>query len=109
VPTRCAHHLIDEFVLELLRTGLMLCDLVSDLSEELPADRYPGEDPVHVVMDMLRGTIATALESADPRDVRRATELIDTAGARTVEHLQVALNLSRRIHGDDGGPGRTYG
>jgi hypothetical protein len=109
VPARCARHHIDDFVLELLRNGLMLCDLVADLSDWLPADHYPGEDPAHVVMEMLCGTIATALESADPRDVRRATELIDTAGARTVEHLQVALNLSRRIHGDDGGPGRTYG
>jgi hypothetical protein len=100
---------IEQFVLELLRTGLMLCDLVSDLIESLPPDAYPGEEPGAVVIEMLSGTIATALGSADPREVRRATELIDQAAARTLEHLQLACALSRRMHGGGGDTGRTYG
>jgi hypothetical protein len=58
---------------------------------------------------MLCGTIDTALSSVDPRDVRRATELIDLAAARTIEHLRLAQDLSGRIRGEDGGRGRTYG
>jgi hypothetical protein len=97
------------FVLELLRTGCVLTDLVADLIEALPAGAYPGEEPASVVIEMLCGTIATALVSADPGDVRRATELIYVAATRTREHLRLACDLSRRIHGDDGGIGRAYG
>jgi uncharacterized radical SAM superfamily protein len=87
----------------------MLCELVTDLTDATPIDAYPGEEPEAVLIEMLRGTIGTALESADPRDVRRATELIDQAGARTVGQLQIACELSRRIHGDGGGTGRPHG
>lgn len=99
---------IGRFVFVLLRSGLMLCDLVSDLIAALPADAYPGEEPQDVVIEMLCGTIATALGSADPGDVRRATELIEEAGDRTLEHLRLAVELSGRMRGDEGA-GRTYG
>jgi hypothetical protein len=104
-----AEHHTERFVLELLRTGSMLSELVSNLTAVLPADAYPGEEPRAVVIEMLCGTIATALVSADRRDVQRATELIDLAGTRALEHLRLACDLSRRIHGDDGGAGRIYG
>jgi hypothetical protein len=100
---------IQRFVLALLSTGCVLTELAADLIEALPADAYPGEKPANVVVEMLCGTIATALVSADPRDVRRATELIGLAATRTREHLLLACDLSRRIHGDDEGRGRTYG
>jgi hypothetical protein len=101
------HHI--ERVLGLLRTGAMLSELVSNLIDVLPTDAYAGEEPRAVVIEMLCGTVGTALLSADQRDLRRATELIDLAGTRALEHLQLACDLSRRIHGDHGGPGRTYG
>jgi hypothetical protein len=101
---------IEHFVLKLLCTGYVLAELVADLVDELPADAFPGEEPTAVVVEMLCGTIATALVSVDPHDVRRATELIEVAAARTREHLQLACDLSRRIDGDDDGrSGRTYG
>ena len=87
----------------------MLCELVSDLIEAMPSDAYPGEEPGAVLLEMLCGTVRTSLASVDPRDVRRATELIDKAGVRTLEHLQLAAELSRRIHGDGEGTGQTYG
>ncbi|MBV9310970.1 MAG: hypothetical protein JOZ73_09060 [Solirubrobacterales bacterium] len=63
-----------------------------------------------MLVEMVSGTIATALGEADPHDVRRATELIAAACCRVVEHLQLALELSRRKHGDaGGGPGPAYG
>jgi hypothetical protein len=86
---------VAEFVLELLRSGVMLSDLAANLTETLTADSYPGEDPGAVVMEMVCGTIATVVGSADPREVRRATELIAAAAERTIEHLELACELSR--------------
>jgi hypothetical protein len=100
---------IGRFVLELLGTGSTLCELVSDLADALPVDAYPGEDPTHVVLEMVSGTIATALVSADPADVRRASELIRQARIRTYEHLRLAQALSRRLHADDADGGPSYG
>lgn len=104
-----AEYHIERFLLDRLRTGSVLSELVSDLSAALPTDAYPGEEPRAVVMEMLCGTIGTALLAADPRDLQRATELIDLACARTREHLRLPRDLSRRIHDDDGGVGGTYG
>jgi hypothetical protein len=100
---------IVRFVHKLLGTGMMLSELASDLIDALPADAYPGEEPGAVVLEMMCGTIATALESVDPRDVRRATRLIDLAGERTLQHLRLASEMSCRMRGADGGVGRTYG
>jgi hypothetical protein len=88
----------------------MLSDLGADLVDTLPADAYPGEEPARVVIEMIVGTIRTALADADESDVERATELITTASERVFEHLQLALALSERMHGRDGEePRRTYG
>ena len=101
---------VDEFVRELLHAGFMLSDLGADLTECLPDDAYPNEEPGAVILQMMCGTIRTAVGSADPRDVRRATELIEQAVARTLEHLRLACELSRRMHGEGGGgAGRAYG
>jgi hypothetical protein len=97
------------FVVELINTGAMLRQVAEDLEDGLPDDAYPGESPRAVVLEMLCGTISTAVGSADPCELRRATELIDLAGARTLEHLELAAAMSGRMHGDDGAVGRTYG
>jgi hypothetical protein len=100
---------VARFALTLVDAGSMLGRLVSDLAEGLPEDAYPGEDPTAVVVEMMCGTIATALEGADPQDVKRTTELIELARERVLEHLQLAAKLSARIHGGDGRTGRAYG
>lgn len=100
---------IRDFVFALLRTGYMLSHLAADLVDALPDDAYPGEDSAAVVLEMLCGTIASALESADPCAVEQATELLELATERTVEHLRLALAMSQRMHGADGARGRTYG
>jgi hypothetical protein len=100
---------IQRFVIELLSTGSMLLGLIEDLADALPADAYPGEEPRDVVVEMVYGTIAIAIGDLDPESVRSATELIDLAGERTLEHLQLAHELSRRMHRGDRGSGRTYG
>lgn len=100
---------ISEFVRELLGTGIWLSDLAANLIETLPDDAYPGEDSAAVVLEMLCGTIATVLGCVDPREVERATEIIELARDRTVEHLHLTLEMSCRLHGRDGQLGRTYG
>lgn len=101
---------VSAFTLELLRAAVMFCGLAEDLVDAIPPDAYPGEEPGAVFVEMVRGTIATALDDADPRDVRRATELIVAACERVVEHLRLAVELSRRIDGEaDRGPGHAYG
>jgi hypothetical protein len=97
------------FVITLLDAGSWLSELVSDLAAALPAEHYPGEEPGAVVLEMLCGTIGTSLTSADPRELQRATELIDLAAARTLEHLRLARGLSRRMNDGDDGIGRSYG
>ena len=101
---------ITEFVLGLLDTGGMLNDLIAELADDLPPDAYPGEDHRMVVLEMVCGTIATALAEVDTDTVRHATALMDLAAARTVEHLRLAAALSSRMRGEPGsGPTRGYG
>jgi hypothetical protein len=100
---------IQAFVFALLGTGSVLSEIVATLAEDLPADSYPGEKPIAVVIEMLCGTIATALSSADPSDVRRATELMDLAAERTLEDLRLARGLFQRIRDDAGSVGPNYG
>lgn len=98
------------FAEELLRAGCVLSDLAGELVEELPDDAYPGEDPAAVVVEMVIGSICSAFGAADRRDLERATELIVAACDRVLEHLRLALELSRRMGkaGNDG-PARAYG
>jgi hypothetical protein len=91
-----------------MTAGSMLSELVPNLVDALPVDAYPEEDSAAVVVEMLCGTIATALASVEPREVTRATELIDLARPRTLEHLPVARELSRRMESGNVGVGRTY-
>ena len=99
---------IDGFALELLRTGDMLAGLAVDLVEMLPAAAYPGEEPASVVMEMITGSIRTALVEADQSDVQRAVELMREAADRVIEHLRLALELRGRMEGA-GGTGRGHG
>jgi hypothetical protein len=101
---------VSAFTLELLRTGHMLSNLGADLVDSLPEDEYPGESPAAVVVEMVIGTIRTTLADADEDDLMRATELMACARDRVLEHLQLALALSRRMDGDaEDEPRRGYG
>jgi hypothetical protein len=97
---------VASFTEELLRTGLTFIDVSSDLIEGLAPEHFPGEDTGAVVVEMLTGTISTALAGTDEGDVVRATELIAAARERVYEHLRLALELSKRGRRP---PGRTPG
>ena len=93
---------VASFTLELLRGGLMLSGLAGDLIEALAPEDYPGEQPGEVVVEMITGTIATALCDTDEDTIVQATALIVDARERVLEHLQLALALSRRGRAGDG-------
>ena len=98
------------FTLELLRAAVMLTGLADDLVDAISPDASGSEEPEALFLEMVSGTIATAIGDADQHDLRRATELIAAACERVVEHLQLAVELSRRMHRDaERGPGRAYG
>ena len=100
---------VERFVRMLLITGAWLDEVALGLCAELPPGSYPGEEPWEVVLEMLSGTIGTTLQSAEPCELGRATELIDLAGSRVEEHLRLRSELSGRMHQPGTGDRRTYG
>jgi hypothetical protein len=95
-----AAHPAATFTEALLRAGNMLCGLAADLADDIPPDAYPGEAPGAVVIEMIVGTVSTFLDGVDQHEVQRATDLMSGACDRVLEHLQLALALSERMHGE---------
>jgi len=92
---------VDEFVEELLRTGLALLDLLASLAEELPEDTFPGEDNAQVLVEMVAGTCRPALyKAANTADCHTASKLIRTVWERVMEDLRAAAALSDPQGGD---------
>ena len=83
------------FVVEVLRTGLMLADLVADLLESTPAGAFPGEDTGDVLVAMLAGTVRPAVEAAGAGTVEACTALLGALGDRTLHDLEEAARRAR--------------
>jgi hypothetical protein len=83
------------FVEEVLRTGLMLSNLLADLLEDMPDDAFPGENPAEVLVQMLTGSVRPVLEAAGGRILEEATALLGAMADRTLSDLRTALELSR--------------
>jgi hypothetical protein len=71
---------VERFVRMLLITGAWLDEVALGRSAELSPGSDPGKEPWEAVLEMLSVTIGTALQSAEPCEVRLGTELIDLAG-----------------------------
>ena len=84
------------FVVELLRTGLMLTDLMADLLASVPAGAFPGEDSGDVLVGMLAGSIRPAVLAAGPTTVMAASALLGAGGDRVVDDLEAAAEVARR-------------
>jgi hypothetical protein len=104
----CGNEDVARFALVVRRTSWRICDLVENLVEALREDAFPGENKGSVVVEMLFGSMATALDSVDSQEIAQAAGLIELATERVIEHLQLAHQLSRRMNGDDG-VSRNYG
>ena len=79
---------------QVLRTGLMLSELVGDLLDELPEHAFPGEDEVEVLFEMLVGTIVPVAEAAGIDAVRGATALLGAMSDRVLADLHATVRLA---------------
>ncbi len=95
-PSSPADH-VQPFVEEVLRTGVMLTDVLGSLLEDLPDDAFPGERPGDVLIEMLVGTVRPAVEAVEERTVVEATALLGAMSDRFVADLRQAMALARRM------------
>jgi hypothetical protein len=84
------------FVEEVLRTGLMLVELLEELLEELPQDAWPGEEPGAVLLEMMAGSFSPAAAAAGQAGLRQATALVGALGDRTLADLRTAADRAAR-------------
>jgi hypothetical protein len=90
-----------EFVEQVLRTGLMLTGVAADLIEALPDEAYPGEDSANVIIEMLVGTIRPAVEAAGEQLVRSCIALLAASGERALADLRLAAELAGEREGSE--------
>jgi hypothetical protein len=95
----------DRFVVSLLSAGATLQDLAANLVDALSPDAFEGEDHDVVVIQMLAGTIRSAIENDPPHVAECAISMIERAVDRVIEHLEMALALRRRMESGIRGQG----
>lgn len=81
---------------QILRTGIMLAELVADLADSMPPEAFPGEHPAEVLVGMIAGSTVPVTEAAGEAAVERAIALLGAVGDRTLSDLREAVELSRR-------------
>ncbi|HTR75847.1 MAG TPA: hypothetical protein VMH33_11410 [Solirubrobacterales bacterium] len=96
VPLDPAFETTRELVEEVLRTALVLEDVMVTLLEDIPANAFPGEDPGHVLLEMVIGSVHPAALAAGPRECRTATALVGAIRERVVADLRTAAELAKK-------------
>jgi hypothetical protein len=79
---------------DVLRTGIVLSDLIAGLIDDLPEDAFPGEDAAEVVVEMLIGSARPALEAAGAAALSQASALLGALFDRTIADLRVAAEIA---------------
>ena len=79
---------------EVLRTGIMLADVLSGLLDDLPGDAFPGEEPAAVLTEMLVGSLRPVTDAAGSQTVAQATALIGAIADRVVSDLRAAMDAA---------------
>lgn len=82
-------------IVELLRTGLTLADLLSSLLEDLPDDAFPGKVTGEVLIEMVAGSCAPALTAAGPAQCEATVALLGAIRDRVLHDLRAAAELAR--------------
>lgn len=88
---------VQSFVEEVLRTGVLLTDVLGSLLDDLPDDAFPGEHPGEVLIEMLVGTVRPAVEAAAPRTLTEATALLGAMSDRFLADLREAMAIAARM------------
>ena len=88
---------VQSFVEEVLRTGVMLTDVLGALLDDLPEDAFPGERPGDVLVEMLVGTVRPAVEAVAPQTLTEATALLGAMSDRFVADLREAVAVAARM------------
>lgn len=81
-------------VLEVLRIGTGLADLVGGLLDDLPGHAFPGEDNAEVLIDMITGTVRPVADAAGESTVRETVALLGAMGERVFSDLRSAAELA---------------
>jgi hypothetical protein len=81
---------------EVLRTGLMLSNVLATILEDLPEDAFPGEEPAAVLVEMVVGSIRPLAEAAGATTVTQTVALLGALSDRVVADLRAARDASRR-------------
>lgn len=92
---------VEDFVWEVVRTGVILSDLLAGMLEDMADDAFPGEEPGLVLIEMLAGTIAPAATAAGATTVRGARALMGALVDRTLDDLRAALEIARERESND--------
>ena len=80
---------------EIVRTGVMVTDLLENLLESLSDDAFPGESPAEVLLEMLAGTIRPATAAAGDETVGELIAVLGAICDRILEDLEAATALAR--------------
>src|SRR5690349_1956126 len=80
---------------EIVRTGVMVTDLLENLLESLPDDAFPGENPADVLLGMLTGTVRSATAAAGDKTVGELIAVLGAICDRILEDLEAATALAR--------------
>ncbi len=83
------------FIEQVLRTGLLLSDLISGLYEDLSESAFPGEDRMEVLLEMVAGSIQPAVDAAGAPAMREARMLLGALGDRVLSDLRAAAVLAK--------------
>jgi hypothetical protein len=83
-----------ELVEEVLRTALVLEDVMTALLEDLPEHVFPGEDNGEVLLQMVVGSITPAVAAAGEPDRRAAIGLVTAIRERVLADLHTAAEMA---------------
>jgi hypothetical protein len=79
---------------QLIRTSVVLTDVLASLIEDMPDDAFPGEGNGVVLLEMVAGTCVPVVAAAGEATAREATALIAALQDRIISDLKTAAQLA---------------
>lgn len=96
-----------DLVFEVLKTGLLMGDLLCEMAETMAdQDAYPGEDPHLVALEMLVGTCRASIEMGGRRGALRAIDFVASIRQSALADLEMIEEMSGGEQGERGNPRR---